>query len=62
MDDQAFMDWLNTGNDIAMQWYEVTHPLSYPSGSITVGPRGVQAGGSVMLILLVLGAVLLLKD
>jgi len=55
------------GNDIAMQWYGLTHQVAVPGpGTITVNPeRGsVQVGSGVLIIvgLLVIGAVFLLKD
>lgn len=55
------------GNDIAMQWYALTHQVTIPGpGTITVNPeRGsVQVGSGVLVIvaLLAVGAIFLLKD
>lgn len=62
MEENQFMDWLNTGNNIAMDWYQLTHPATYPSAGVRVTSSGVQASGSVVFLLVALAAVFLLRD
>jgi hypothetical protein len=67
MDARDLSQAIFAGNDIAMQWYGLTHQVAVPgAGTITVNPeRGsVQVGSGVLVIigLLVVGAIFLLKD
>jgi hypothetical protein len=55
------------GNDIAMQWYGLTHQVAIPNaGTVTVNPNtgSVQVGSGILILvgLLAIGAIFLLKD
>ena len=55
------------GNDVAMQWYALTHQVTVPGpGTISVSPESgsVQVGSGILVLaaLLVLAAIFLLKD
>ena len=55
------------GNDIAMQWYGLTHQVAIPgAGTVTVNPESgsVQVGSGILVLgaLLIIGAIFMLKD
>lgn len=55
------------GNDIAMQWYGLTHQVSIPGpGTVTVNPQSgsVQVGSGILVLVAIvaIGAIFLLKD
>jgi hypothetical protein len=55
------------GNDIAMQWYGLTHQVAIPgAGTMTINPESgsVQVGSGILILggLLLLAAIFLLKD
>jgi hypothetical protein len=55
------------GNDIAMQWYALTHQVQIPGpGTVTVNPNSgtVQVGSGILVLiaLIAVGGFFLLKD
>jgi hypothetical protein len=55
------------GNDIAMQWYGLTHQVTIPNaGTVTVNPNSgtVQVGSGILVLiaLIAVGGFFLLKD
>jgi hypothetical protein len=67
MDARDLSQAIFAGNDIAMQWYGLTHQVTIPNaGTVTVNPNSgtVQVGSGILVLiaLVVVGGFFLLKD